>query len=96
MQLMAFDNAIQLDYKDQVITKILPGSEFTAPEVFMSRYTRKIDEYAVGVLMYYLFSGFAFPFRLSPQNSDKEQFWALINQDLSFADDVWMNYAHFF
>ncbi len=55
---MGFDNALQLENKDQVINKVLNGNEFTAPEVFLNKYNCKIDEYAVGVLAYYLLSGF--------------------------------------
>ena len=35
----------------------LNGTEFTAPEVYLGKYDSKIDEYSVGVLMYYLLSG---------------------------------------
>lgn len=54
---MSFDNAVQLTHKNQKLSNVLPGMDFTAPEIFLSKYDRKIDEYAAGVLMYYLLSG---------------------------------------
>ena len=40
------------------MSKILPATEFTAPEIFIGKYYRKVDEYAAGILMYYLLSRF--------------------------------------
>eukprot|EP00347_Sterkiella_histriomuscorum_P000549 403375425 len=94
IQLMSFDNAVQLSYRDQNLTNVLPGMEFTAPEIFIGKYDRKIDEYAAGVLMYYLLSGQEFPFKLSSQNNDKEQFWGLMSQELQFNHQVWSNYEN--
>ena len=77
--LMSFDNAVSISNKSQVIIKGMPGLEFTAPEVFLSKYNRKLDEYSAGVVMYYIFSGFNFPFKISAQSSDQEQYWSLMN-----------------
>ena len=54
---MSFDSACQLPHKKAKMNKSLKANEFTAPEVFLGKYDKKIDEYSVGILMFYLLSG---------------------------------------
>lgn len=61
---MSLDNAQVISNKNQVINKSIYRSEFLAPEAFLGKYDRKIDEYSVGVLMYYLLSNSEFPYKL--------------------------------
>jgi serine/threonine-protein kinase len=63
LQLMSFDNSIQLSTKKQLIQfKVSNQLPFISPEQFIGKYNRKVDEYSAGVLMYYLLSGQNFPF----------------------------------
>jgi serine/threonine protein kinase len=48
--------------KDVKLSKALNTTPFVAPEVFLGTYSKRIDEFAVGVLMYYLLSGYVFPY----------------------------------
>lgn len=75
-QLMSFDSAISIKTKDQPLTKVLPANEFIAPEVFIGRYGRKIDEYGAGVVMYYLLCE-EMPYKFAKLKSDQEIYWYL-------------------
>ena len=59
---MSFENAIQLNENHVYMTQPLNANVFSAPEIFNGKYTKKIDEFSAGVLMYHLLSGYAFPF----------------------------------
>jgi len=58
IQLMSFDNAMILRNKKQLIERRVSNHlAFVSPEQFKGKYDRKCDEYAVGVLMYFMLSG---------------------------------------
>ena len=92
---MSFDNAVQVPSKKTHITKAVGGTFFVAPEVYTGRYNKKVDEFAAGVLMYYMLGGFKFPFKFTKSNNDKELYLTLIQQELSFKDRIWDKYDHF-
>lgn len=65
MQLANLTSALVLQHHDQRIFGYLTdGLNFCAPEAFRADqgYGAKVDEYAVGVLAYYMFSGGELPY----------------------------------
>lgn len=95
VQLMSFDNALQLQHKKQLIDRRVSNHlAFISPEQFRGRYDRKCDEYAVGVLMYFMLSGHRFPFQIKKRKNDQAFYESLVAQKLDFSDPVWATYKY--
>lgn len=86
------------DASFQFKTSYTATREFQAPEIFAGGNTmckKNIDEYSVGVVMYYLLTGH-YPFKiLEKAKTDLEAHQYLISQDLSFELPAFQNLAHF-
>jgi len=63
IQLMSFNSAKQLSGPDEKDYSLLDGLHFCAPEGFNEEkgHGLKVDEFAIGVLGYYLLSGLKYP-----------------------------------
>lgn len=62
--LLSFDNSFNIPHKKARIYQTIPNKTmFHAPEVYINRYNKKVDEFSAGVLMYYLLSGFQYPYK---------------------------------
>jgi serine/threonine protein kinase len=73
---MSFENAVSIANKKSLIKNNLHMQiNFTAPEVYLGKHDCKVDEYAAGVLMYYLLSENKYPFKLDSGLSNYEMFW---------------------
>lgn len=66
VHLLSFGRSVQLESKDDRIYQSLQGLHFCAPETFneFAGHGLKVDEYAIGVLMYMLLSGLEYPFEI--------------------------------
>ncbi len=96
IQLKSMHRAVQLTSKGQRLFDDLEGLQFCAPETFNKRvgYGLAIDEYAVGVLAYYLFSGMKdYPWKIPLWlTDDLEIFDYLAQAQLEFKQPVWDRY----
>ena len=93
---MNLTNALVLSNRDQRIFGCRnEGLNFCAPETFRADlgYSAKVDEYAVGVLAYYMFSGGEFPY-LIPQSIKKdERIYRFISKTcIDFKQSSWSRY----
>lgn len=72
--LLSFENSYNIPHKKARIYQTISKSNFSAPEVYISKYNKKVDEFAAGVFMYYLLSGFNYPYKLTKVNNDQEHY----------------------
>ena len=88
IQLRSFQKAVQLEDKNHKLFDDLDGLHFCAPEIFNKQWGHgmAVDEYAVGVLAYYLFSGMKeYPFKIPLTfTDDSEIFEHLSETELQF------------
>ena len=93
---MNLTNAIALSNRDQRIFGCLnDGLNFCAPETFRAElgYGAKVDEYAIGVLAYYMFSGGEYPYQIPLTIKKDEKIYRFISKScIDFKHLIWSRY----
>lgn len=84
---------MQLNTKESRLFDDLEGLQFCAPEIFKKRvgHGLLVDEYAVGVLAYYLFSGMKdYPCKIPLSLKDDLEIYEHIGKStLEFKQPIW-------
>ena len=95
---MNLTNALVLQGRDQRLFGYLDdGLDFCAPEAFRADlgYGAKVDEYAIGVLAFYMFSGGEFPYQIPHTIKKDEKIYRFISKSqLEFKHSIWSRYKH--
>ena len=83
VQLHNLKNAFVVQNKDQRIYGYRSeGINYCAPETFRADlgYSEKVDEYAVGVVAYYMFTGGEFPYQIPSTIKKDERIYRFISK----------------
>ncbi len=90
--------AVQLQSKNQRLYEDLEGLQFCAPEIFNKQigHSMAVDEYAIGVLAYFLFSGMKdYPCKIPLYLTDDLDIYDHLGQaELKFEQPVWGQYRY--